>query len=93
MTMTVPSDHTLSLNDVLFEIGKEVSSAEAKWPPMNSAHEAYAVLLEEVHELWDHVRTNQKRRDQEAMRSEAIQVAAMAVRFVRDVIDGGRIRK
>jgi hypothetical protein len=76
-----------SLPDVLTEIGNEVSNAEAKWPPMNSAHEAYAVLLEEVDELKAHVWTNQKRRDLAAMRKEAIQVAAMAVRFVRDVCD------
>lgn len=78
---------------VLQQIEYEVLSAEAKWPPMNSAHEAYAVLAEEVDELWQHVKTNQKQRDLPAMRAEAIQVAAIAVRFVRDVCDGGRGRK
>lgn len=82
-----------SLEDVLRDVGAEVSSAESKWPPLNSAHEAWAVLMEEVDELWDHVRVNQKRRDLSAMRKEAIQVAAMAVRFVRDVCDGGNGRK
>ena len=33
---------------VLLEVGGEVAGAEDKWPPMNSAHEAYAVLLKEV---------------------------------------------
>jgi hypothetical protein len=82
-----------TLEDVLEEIANEVASAEGKWPPMNSAHEAYAVLLEEVDELWEHVKTNQKKRNLDEMRAEAIQVAAMAVRFVRDVSDGGRGRK
>lgn len=81
------------LGAVLLEVGGEVSGAEAKWPPMNSAHEAYAVLLEEVDELWEHVKTNQKRRDMPEMRKEAIQVAAMAVRFVRDVCDLHQGRK
>jgi hypothetical protein len=84
----LPGDLTLDLA----AIGQEVMDAEAKWPPMNSAHEAYAVLLEEVDELWAHVKTNQNRRDIPAMRQEAVQVAAMAVRFVRDVCDGGRGR-
>lgn len=35
----------------------------AKWPAFNSAHEGFAVLLEEVEELKAHVWTNQKRRD------------------------------
>lgn len=81
------------LTSVLMDIGEEVAAAEAKWPAMNSAHEAFAVMKEEVDELWDHVKTNQKKRDIAAMRAEAIQVAAMAVRFVRDICDGGRGRK
>jgi NTP pyrophosphatase (non-canonical NTP hydrolase) len=80
------------LHALAAEVTGEVARAEAQWPPMKSAHEAYAVLLEEVDELWDHVKTNQKKRDIPAMRAEAIQVAAMAVRFIRDVSDGGRAR-
>lgn len=80
------------LDEVLDAIAQEVARAEAKWPPMNSAHEGWAVLMEEVDELWEHVRMNQKRRDIEAMRKEALEVAAMAVRFVRDICDGGRGR-
>lgn len=72
---------------------EEAHGAARKWPPFNSAHEGYAVLAEEVDELWDHVKTNQKRRDLAAMRAEAIQVAAMALRFVVDVCDEERGRK
>lgn len=81
-----------SLADVTMEVQREVNRAEANWPPFNSAHEGYAIILEELDELKSHVFTNQKRRDLPAMRKEAIQVAAMAVRFVRDVCDGGRGR-
>ena len=63
----------------------EAKAAEEKWGPFNSAHEGFAVLLEEVDELKAHVWTNQKKRDIAAMRKEAIQVAAMALRFVHDV--------
>jgi hypothetical protein len=83
----------VSIHGVLNEIEDEVSRAEAKWPPMNSAHEAYAVLLEEVDELKSHIWTNQKRRDIAEMRKEAIQVAAMAVRLIRDICDGDRSHK
>lgn len=61
--------------------------------PWNSAHEGYGIILEELDELWEHVKTKQKRRDLEAMRKEAIQVAAMAVRFALEVCDEERGRR
>ena len=88
----VPGETADSLTDLLGEVEAEIRAAEAKWPPMHSAHEAYAVLLEKVDELWDHVKVNQKRRDLVEMRKEAVQVAAMALRFVRDICDAGRGR-
>lgn len=56
-----------------------------RWPPMNSAHEGYAVLDEEVDELWDHVKVKQGERNLPEMAYEAVQVAAMALRFIIDV--------
>ena len=76
---------TTQVKDVFAEVQKEIETAVANWPAFNTAHEAYAVMLEEVDELWDHVKTNQKRRDLVKMRSEAIQVAAMAIRFATEV--------
>ena len=61
----------------------ELSSARAKFAPFNSAHEGYAVLKEEVDELWEEIK--RKNNSKEAMRKEAIQVAAMAFRFIQDV--------
>jgi hypothetical protein len=56
----------------------------AIYPSFNSAHEGYAVLLEEFDELWDEVKKNPTKRDPAAMRKEAIQVAAMAIRFAAE---------
>jgi NTP pyrophosphatase (non-canonical NTP hydrolase) len=75
------------------EVVSEVENARANWPGFNSAHEGFAVLLEEVDELKEHVWTNQKRRDLPAMRKEAMQVAAMALRFMTEVCDEERGRK
>lgn len=69
------------------QIVTEVNDACVKWPPFNSAHEGFAVLKEEVDELWDHVKVNQKRRDLTEMKKEAKQVAAMALRFMRECCD------
>lgn len=71
--------------DAAVEALKEADRASKLFPPFNSAHEGYAILLEELDELKAHVWTNQKRRDIAAMRQEAIQVAAMALRFIADV--------
>lgn len=70
----------------------EALTAGCVWGPFNSAHEGYAVLAEEVDELWDQVKVNQKRRDLALMRKEAIQVAAMALRFAAEVCDERRGR-
>lgn len=86
-------EHKIELARVVNEVCEEVSSAMDNWPPMNSAHEAFAIMAEEVDELWDHVKTNQKRRDLSAMRKEAIQVAAMAVRFAVEVCNEETGRK
>lgn len=79
--------------NIWMEVQTEWAKATDKWPTFNSAHEGFAILKEEVDELWDYVKTNQKNRDLEAMRKEAIQIAAMAVRFATEVCDEERGRK
>ena len=65
----------------------ELARARSKFPgTQNSAHEGWAVLYEEVDALWDEVKANHPDR-KERMRSEAIQVAAMAIRFIEDLCD------
>jgi NTP pyrophosphatase (non-canonical NTP hydrolase) len=59
----------------------ELQRATSKFGVFASSHEGYAVLLEEVDELWEAVKTN----DKDQQREEAIQVAAMALRFLWDV--------
>jgi len=71
------------LPPVFDEVFKELAKARATHAPMNSHHEGYAVILEET------ATENQSLREQKRlrMRKEAIQVAAMAVRFIEDVCD------
>lgn len=72
---------------VLGEVATELERARTKFPgAQNSAHEGYAVLAEEVDELWDEVKANHPER-KARMRTEAVQVAAMAIRFIEDVCD------
>ncbi len=83
----------MSWQKALQAVDQEIARAKAKHPGnFHNAHEAYAVLLEEVDELWDEVKKNPKNMNllvrQEWMQkkyTEAIQVAAMAVRFAAEV--------
>lgn len=69
------------------EIKQELTRAQKDYPAFNTAHEGYAILLEEVDELWDIVKQKQSRRDYSAMGDEAKQIAAMAIRFYLDCCD------
>jgi hypothetical protein len=63
----------------------ELWKAQDKHPKFNSAHEGYAVILEELDELKAEVWKRPKKRDINKMRKEAVQVAAMATRFLIDI--------
>ncbi|HSR79066.1 MAG TPA: hypothetical protein VLN57_21010 [Xanthobacteraceae bacterium] len=71
----------------------EAGDAMRRWPPYNSAHEGLGVLLEEVKELQDHVFMKQADRDLDAMYKEAIQVAAVALRFAAELCTEERGRR
>lgn len=73
------------VGSVFAEVTDELHNAMSNFPAFNSAHEGFAVLDEEVDELWDHVKMKQGKRDIAAMRKEAIQIAAMAIRFAADI--------
>jgi glutamyl-tRNA reductase len=74
-------------NKIAEEIDDELHRAVTNHKPLNSAHEGWAVILEEVEELWEEIKKRRSMRDLSNMRSEAIQIAAMAIRFVKDVCE------
>jgi len=49
--------------------------------------EGYAVIHEELDELWEEVKKKPTVQNKKLMREEAKQVAAMALRFMIDVCD------
>lgn len=71
------------LDYALKRVGDEVLRALDRFPSFNSPHEGKAVIEEELEELWEHCRANTGR-SPEAIQ-EAVQVAAMAVRYVLDL--------
>ena len=74
------------------EIENEVKRATQIHRGMNSLHEAYAVILEELDEFWEQVKVNPRKLspDEQALRlarirNELIQTAAMCVRAIGDL--------
>lgn len=81
-----PSELNQSFSFIWTEVRDELGYALAKFPPFHSAHEGWAVIREELDELWTEVRANQSVSGRnQRMRREAIQVAAMAIRFVLEL--------
>lgn len=75
-----------AIDSILAVVKGELIQATGNYGSFKTAHEGYAVILEELDELWDIVKT--KDQDRMEMMSEAKQVAAMAVRFIYDVCLG-----
>ena len=76
-------EHARRIEAVLGLVKQELIFAMAHFQPFNSAHEGYAVILEELDELWDEIK--RKDRSEPNMRGEALQVAAMGLRFIVDL--------
>lgn len=70
------------VSQALNEVRVELQNALKMHKRFNSAHEAYGVIVEELRELEEHVFTNPSRRNVAGMRSEACQLAAMALRLM-----------
>jgi hypothetical protein len=64
-------------------VSQALSAALEKHGALNSLHEGYAVILEELDELWDEIK--KQRCDNSALVKEASQVAAMGLRFLIDL--------
>jgi len=73
----------------LHEMFIEYKRASKLFHNFHSPHEGYAVILEELDELWDEIRNGE---DKEKMKREAIQVGAMALRFIINVCEGENMK-
>jgi hypothetical protein len=74
-----------ALQMILNDIHAEIIKARKKHAPMHSPHEGCSVIREEFEELWEHVRADTGQTPE--AREEAIQLAAMAVMYVLELID------
>ena len=82
----------LQVNLLFNEVKDEVFRAGTLFAPMNSPHEAMAVILEEYTEyqleVFKHNTSKPDRDTRPRQREELIQLAAMCMRAILDTIDG-----
>lgn len=76
---------TIPVRGFLEAVEAETVRASGLHLPFRNAHEGYAVILEEVDELWQEVKKRQGTRNHAAMLTECLQIAAMATRFAVDL--------
>lgn len=69
--------------EIMDDVACELWEAREAHGDMKNAHEAYAVIREELDEFWEEVK--KKKQSNRAMMKELIQVAAMAVRAIADL--------
>lgn len=72
---------------MLVKVIERLVVAQRKFGPMQSPHEGYAVILEEVDELWKEIKDNKRLPAvyKSHMTEEALHVCAMSLRFLIDV--------
>ncbi len=86
----MPNVTMMRLDELLVEIGAEYLRAEKVHGPMASGHEGIAVIWEEAEELWELIK--QQEPSSYLARREAMQIAAMALRYVIDICDAGNTK-
>ena len=70
---------------ILQAVSAELERACMKFVPFTSAHEGYAILLEKIRRSSGMEMLKNMYPDKGRMAKEAIQIAAMAIRFVQDI--------
>lgn len=84
--------NSLAAQTLAEQVATEMARAMSMHPPIHSAHESYAVILEELDEYWELVKLNPNKLNEterrirlEKMRSELTQCAAMCMRSMVDL--------
>ena len=78
----------MTTNEAVAFATAELQRAKAAHRNFNSGHEGYAVIREEVDELWDAIKRQKGYNTYSGPAAhEAVQVAAMALRFLVDLCD------
>jgi hypothetical protein len=75
-----------NLMDFVSSISLEYQIARTKFPKLKSAHEGYAVILEELDELWELIKQNKGKSKEASV--EVKQIAAMCLAYYLEIVLG-----
>ncbi|MHA2028361.1 MAG: hypothetical protein ACW99A_11505 [Candidatus Kariarchaeaceae archaeon] len=80
-----PKEMKERIDHILQEMKLEYLEARVTHNGLHSYHEGYAVLKEEIEELWDEIK--QREPDNDKLFKEAIQVGAMTLAFIYELLN------
>ena len=84
----MPKVYSRVLRDVSEELDRVIRKPGGMtYRQCKDPHLAYAVILEELEELWKEVRRRPNKRRPKRMKAEAVQVAVAAIGFAMEVCD------
>lgn len=72
----------MNVNEIFDEVLLELNRSTLRYGNFHSTHEGYAVIKEEVDELWDQIKLKQPL---SAQKDQAIQIGAMVFRYILDL--------
>jgi len=78
-----------SISAILGMVRSELLRASEMHPAMRSLHEAHGVILEEFEEFWEEAKKKTGSQDENLIKKELIQTAAMCVRAILDILNKG----
>jgi hypothetical protein len=71
------------MQEIFRQVEDEFNRSNELYPQFHSTHEGYAVIKEEVDELWDYIKQSKSVLPNNSMISETIQIMAMCVKFIK----------
>jgi len=73
--------------EIVEDVWEEYVNAIEKFEIFPTTHHGFAVIKEEVDELWEEVKKKEQKAPERKrrMKLEAVQIAAMAIRFIKDL--------
>lgn len=80
-----PKEMKEQIDHILQEMKLEYLEARITHKGLHSYHEGYAVLKEEIEELWEEIKKREPNNDK--LFKEAIQVGAMALAFIFELLE------